>query len=65
VVVVTGAGTVVCSDVVVVLLVGAGVDVDEQADSDTSAAATMHGMISLFIYMTVVFCYSRIHRMIA
>jgi hypothetical protein len=45
VVVVTGAGTVVCCDVVVVLAVG----VDEQAQSETRAAAMTDGMMSLFI----------------
>jgi hypothetical protein len=45
VVVVTGAGTVVCCDVVVVLAVG----VDEQAHRETSAAAIAHEAMSLFI----------------
>jgi hypothetical protein len=47
VVVVTGAGTVVCSDVVVVVLWG----VDEQAHSEISAAATAQGMMSLFMVL--------------
>ena len=47
-VVVTGAGTVVCCEVVVVLLEG----VDEQAHNDTRAAAMAHGTMSLFMSMT-------------
>ena len=49
-VVVMGAGTVVCSDVVVVLLVGAGAGLEvAQADSDTRAPTTRHGMMNLFM----------------
>lgn len=52
-VVVTGAGTVVCSDVVVVLLVGAGVGLEvAQADSATRAPTARHGMMSLFMGVT-------------
>jgi hypothetical protein len=51
VVVVTGAGTVVCCDVVVVLSVAVGVD--EQAHRDIRAAATAHGMMSLFMGLSV------------
>jgi hypothetical protein len=51
VVVVTGAGTVVCCDVVVVVSEG----VDEQAHSDIRAAATAHGMMSLFMGISVLF----------
>jgi hypothetical protein len=49
VVVVTGAGTVVCCDVVVVLDVG----VDVQAQRDMRAAATANGRMSLFMGLTV------------
>jgi hypothetical protein len=59
VVVVTGAGTVVCC--VVVVLVWSGVLA--QADNDTMAAATRHGMISFFTGMLVVliFTFRRAH----
>jgi hypothetical protein len=43
VVVVTGPGTVVCSDVVVVLVEG------DVAQAERSARAARHGMISFFI----------------
>ena len=45
VVVVTGAGTVVCDDVVVVLCVGSLA----QAESEMTAAATRQGMRSFFM----------------
>src|SRR5664280_386776 len=56
VVVVTGAGTVVCSVVVVVLCVASPFFsfTVEQADSDIRATAARQGMISFFISMIVV-----------
>jgi len=50
VLVVTGPGTVVCSEVVVVLVVG----VAAHADNDTRAAAARHGTMIFFINMAVV-----------
>jgi hypothetical protein len=50
VVVVMGPGTVVCSDVVVVLVV---VGDDAQPESDTRAATTMHWSVSFFMSMFV------------
>lgn len=60
VVVVTGAGTVVCSDVVVVLCVG----VEAQALSDAIAMATRLGMISFLMGMVFVWIVA-LHRMVA